>query len=168
MTAASSIVIADASVLINLIHVERLDLLGALAGYTFRVPDVVVADEVTYPAHRDALRRALEAGCVADDACEAPGELTLYSDLKQTIDKGEAACLAIGHVRGWIVACDERGRFSREARRLLGDGRVLNTPGLLLMAIRQDLLTVVEADQAKDVLESRRFLMRFRSFRDLL
>jgi hypothetical protein len=55
---ATTIVLADTSVLINLAVVDRLDLLGALRGFRFRVPDAVV-EEVRRQNLRELLDRAL-------------------------------------------------------------------------------------------------------------
>jgi hypothetical protein len=65
------------------------------------------------------------------------------------------------------VASDEGGAFRREADARLGTGRIINTPGLFLMAIRAGILSVEQADEAKEILERHRFRMRFRSFREL-
>ena len=70
--------------------------------------------------------------------------------------------------RGWLVAVDERGRFLRMARERIGEGRILNTPGILLLAIRAGLLSVDEADGLKARLETERYRMKFDSFRDVL
>lgn len=165
----SRVVVTDASVLINLMHVDRLDLLGALAGYDFVVPPEVEA-EVTVPAQAQALARGFGAGHIGrirfSDADTT--ELEVYAELVQVIGKGEAACLALAQIRGWYVASDERRRFLRLARERIGEGRVLNTPGIFVLAIRAGLLTVEDADQDKGVLERYRFKMRFASFRDVL
>jgi hypothetical protein len=50
----------------------------------------------------------------------------------------------------------------------LGEGRLVTTAGLFVLAIRAGILTVEEADQMKAVLEQRRFRMTFASFRDVL
>jgi len=50
----------------------------------------------------------------------------------------------------------------------LGQGRIINTAGILLKAIRLNVLNVDEADEAKTFLAQRRFTMKFASFRDLL
>ena len=71
-----------------------------------------------------------------------PEELGIYADLAQTLGSGEAACLALALQRGWLVACDERRAFLREARNRLGDGRILNTAGIYVLSVRQGLLTV--------------------------
>ncbi|MHB0979132.1 MAG: hypothetical protein ACYC5Q_03475 [Thermoleophilia bacterium] len=52
------IVVTDANVLINLIHVERLDVLGALEGYEFVVP-ADVREEITDLDQRAALEEAI-------------------------------------------------------------------------------------------------------------
>lgn len=55
------VVIADANVLINLLHVGRLDLCGAIPGFEFVVPENV-QQEVSRPEHRSALEQAVQAG----------------------------------------------------------------------------------------------------------
>ena len=48
------VVITDANVLINLIHIEQLSLLGALEPYKFRVP-LEVVKEISEPDQRAAV-----------------------------------------------------------------------------------------------------------------
>ena len=50
----------------------------------------------------------------------------------------------------------------------LGTGRILNTPSIYLLGIRAGLFSVDEADRAKELLEQRRFRMKFKSFREIL
>ena len=69
---------------------------------------------------------------------------------------------------GWLVASDEKGKFQREATARLGDGRIVNTAGLLVAAIRAGLISLEAADAAKAVLERHRFRLPFASFRDIL
>jgi predicted nucleic acid-binding protein len=95
-------------------------------------------------------------------------ELALFVELRRSLGMGEAACLALAVHRGALVASDEKRAFRREAETRLGPGRILNTPGLLLLSIRRGLLTVEEADEIKNTLESKRFRMKFRSFKELL
>lgn len=68
-----------------------------------------------------------------------------------------------------IVASDEKRRFLREARRRLGDGRILNTAGLVLLGIRHELLSIQEADRMKsEWARHHRFRLKIRSFRELV
>lgn len=135
----------------------------------FQVPAEVV-EEVRRPYHRELLDRALGAGHLETTSLEEIAVIDRFRQLRRDLGlgRGEAACLALAHARGWMVASDEKRVFRREACALLGEGRLLNTPGLFVLGIRQRYWTASEADQAKGVLERNRFRMRFRSFRDLM
>lgn len=165
--APARIVVTDANVVINLIHVGHLALLASLPGYEFVVPEDVVG-EVSDPLQRDALAAAISAGHLRQETITAPVELTRYAQLREVIGKGEAACLALAESRGWLIASDEKGRFRREVLGGLGGGRLVTTPGLFVLAIRSGVLSVDQADEAKAVLERHRFRMAFKSFRDVL
>lgn len=164
---SSGTVVVDTSVLINLIHVRRLHLLGSLRGCEFIAPRQVM-EQVTDPPRAQALAAALAQGHLRREPITDPAELAAYADLRQIMENGEAACLAIAQARGWVVSSDEGGRFVHHARQRLGEGRILNTPGILLLAIQQGLLSIDEADDLKEMLERRRFKMKFGSLRDLL
>lgn len=81
---------------------------------------------------------------------------------------GESACLAVAELNGWVVASDERRRFRREVIARLGRDRLLTTPDIFVLAIRAGLLSVAQADEDKALLASRRFVMKFGSFSELL
>ncbi|MCZ2157102.1 MAG: hypothetical protein LC114_24940 [Bryobacterales bacterium] len=166
-THVTSIVITDSSIVINLSHTGHVRLLGATGGFRFVIPDEVVA-EITNPAQRDLLEAALIEGTLGRESLSSPDELEVYADLSQILGSGESACLALALKRGWLVACDERRVFLREARNRLGAGRILNTAGIYVLWIRQGLLTVDQADAAKQLLEAHRFRMAFKSFRDVI
>ena len=157
----------DTSVLINFLHLKRLDLLFALPGFDFAVPEHV-EEEVTYPEQKRALTAVLEAGRLRRERIVDPDEIASYAEFSRLMGRGEAACLALAEKRGWHIASDERGRFQRLSRERIGEDRILNTPGVLILAIREGLLDVEEADSFKKQLEAQHFTMVFRSFRDVL
>jgi len=109
----------------------------------------------------------MQQGWIRRDSLDRPDGLEAFADLLRVIDRGEAASLAWAVIEGAAIACDDR-RARREATARLGAGRILTTPGLLLVAIRDGLLTFDEADTMKTTLQARRFAMAFRSFRDLV
>ncbi|MGE4096292.1 MAG: hypothetical protein AB7G75_36290 [Candidatus Binatia bacterium] len=162
-----AVIVTDANILINFMHAERFALLSKLTSFEFVIPVEVVA-EITDPAQREQLEAALTRGELRTIILEDIAEITIYAELRRLMGKGEAACLALAEVRGWIVASDEKRRFRREVRARLGEGRLVTTAGLFVLAIRAGLLSVEEADQAKAVLERHRFRMKFRSFRELV
>jgi predicted nucleic acid-binding protein len=161
------VVVTDANILINLIHIDRLKLLGELPPYRFMVPEQVIR-EVRDPHQRAAIEAAIAAGLAEEIHLVEIAELTVYAELIQTLGSGEAACLSLAQCRNWFIASDEKRRFYRETTARLGTGRLINTAGLLLYAITRGVITVEDADRAKAILEERRFVMKFRSFRDLL
>lgn len=167
MPVTTRVVVTDANILINLIHVGRLDLLGTLPAYTFVVPDHVIA-EITDPGQRQHLDAALARGDLRQESLTDLRALTIYADLRRIIGQGEAACLALAEVRGWLIASDEKQRFRREVQARLGPGRLVTTAGLFVLAIRAGTLSVAQADQAKAILEPHRFRLTFGSFRELL
>ena len=89
-----------------------------------------------------------------------------WSDLVQILGS-EEACLSLAEYRQWLIASDEKKKLRRETLARLGTGRLLNTPGILILAISNGILTVEDADHAKAVLGQHRFIMSFRSFRDV-
>jgi predicted nucleic acid-binding protein len=161
------VVVTDTNILINLLHIGRLDLLGKLPPYSFVVPEEVVK-EVREPQQAQALHTAMSSGLLSEVQLADPAELKVYADLVQILGAGEAACLSLAQCRQWLIASDEKKKFRRETLARLGTGRLLNTPGILTLAITGGVLTVEDADQAKAVLELHRFIMSFRSFRDVL
>lgn len=167
----TTIVVADRSVLVNLAIVDRLDLLGALRRFRFRVPEDVVA-EVQRPNQRELLERALRDEHLHRASLTGIEALDRYRRLRHDIGlgRGEAACLALALIEGWALACDvpEKGVFRREARELLGEGRLVNTQDLFLLAIREDYWNPSEADRAKEALERKRNRMAIRSFPQLM
>jgi predicted nucleic acid-binding protein len=161
------IVVTDANVLINLIHVKALSLLGSLDGYEFVVVEEVVA-EITVAEQVAALTDAIANGWVKRERLEDVQSLTLFAQLSAVMGKGEAASLALAVTRNLDIACDEKRVFRREAVNRLGEHRILTTPGIFVLAIRAGAITVREADKAKALLAQRRFEMAFASFREVL
>jgi predicted nucleic acid-binding protein len=161
------VVVTDANVLINLMHVDRLPLLGGLRGYEFVVPDHV-RTEITQPAQVGMLDDAAARGFLRFESVTDLAALTLFAELVACIGRGEAACLALAVAKGWMIASDEKRRFRREVEARLGTDRILRTQDLFVLALEAGLITVQQADADKAVLEERRFKMSFGSFRELV
>lgn len=161
------VVVTDTCVLINLIHVERLRLLGALPGYEFVIPEHVY-EEVTDQEQRQALDEALGQGSLKKEHITDLTSIELYASLRGVLGSGEAACIAMAVTQGWMIASDEGRLFRREAIARIGEDRLLTTVRLYVMAINAGVLTIEEADRDKVVLETRKFKVSFTSFRELV
>jgi len=162
-----TVVVTDANVLINLIHVNSLELLGHLDGFRFVVVEEVIC-EISEPDQARALSQALDSGWISRTPLESLEGLELFTTLARTLGRGEAASLALSATFGYTVACDEKRVFRREAIARLGERRILTTPGILLLAIQARLISVNDADRMKKILEQRRFVMTFSSFGELM
>lgn len=163
---AIQIVVSDANVLINLIHVARLDVCAALPGLKFVVPDHV-REEITLPEQRATLDWAVTRGHLQMASITEPGDIALFADLTSRLGRGEAACLVLAVRNGWIVASDEKRRFRREALSRIGEERVMGTVDIYIRAIRAGVVTVEEADRDKSALEGRNFKMPLESFNEI-
>jgi predicted nucleic acid-binding protein len=90
------------------------------------------------------------------------------ADYVERFGKGESACLAVAVHRHWIIATDET-KDRRLSREIAASGiKLINTPGILLKAIRSGLLSIQAADSIKAELEVKRFKMSFGSFQELV
>jgi predicted nucleic acid-binding protein len=160
-------VATDTCILINLLRVHRLDLLGAVPPYVFSAPAEVL-QEITDPDQRAELAEALERGWIHETHLEAVLELQIFTRANERLGSGESACIALAEARNWILGTDD-SKGTKWKKVISAPGiRVLNTPGLLLLAIRQNVLTIQQADGVKAALQQHRFRMGFHSFQDLV
>ena len=171
MTASSStIVVTDASVLVNFLRIDRLDLIAGLSLH-FSLTNHV-ADEVSdrYPDQRERLVSALGAGILSEIAVTSPDELSLFGSLSATgrLGAGECAAIAVAVHRHHILAIDDR-RAITQARRTDQTVRIVTTQDPIVSMIRESLLTVAEADVIKHEWATKhRFRLKLESFQDLL
>jgi predicted nucleic acid-binding protein len=160
-------VATDACILINLLHVQRLELLGAVPPYVFFVPREVL-QEIEYPDQQAKLTEALQHGWIQETRLETVAELQAFTRANEQLGSGESACIALAEVRNWVLGTDD-SKGAKWRKVIAAQGiRVLNTPGILLLAIRQNVLNVQQADEIKDILEQNRFRMGFKSFQELM
>lgn len=168
MLVESSILVADTSVLINFLKLDRMDLIGRHPS-SFLVTNHV-SDEVArhYQSQRARLEAALEAGILQEHPVVDPQDVELFGNLCADLDPGESSAIAFALRRGYPLAIDD-GKAIKIAKRRFRKLQLLRTQDLLLSMIREQLLDVSEADRLKDELATRhRFKMLFASFADLV
>lgn len=95
------IVVTDANVLINLMHVSRLGLLAKIPNHEFVVPEHV-REEITIAEQRTTLDAAVTAGWLKIEVIDDIGAITVFTELIAHIGRGEAACIAIAAQKGWL------------------------------------------------------------------
>ena len=165
-----TIVVADASVVINFLRINRVDLLAGLPLH-FTLTDHV-AHEVSdrYPDQRKRLASAFDASILSQIAVTNPEELALFGSLAANgrLGAGECSAIAVAVHRNHILAIDGR-RAIIEARRTDQAVRIVTTQDLIVSMIRQRLLTVPEADVIKEEWATKhRFRLKLNSFQDLV
>lgn len=165
--ARTVVIVTDANVLINLCHARQLQLLGAIPGFDFRVPQEVV-NELTDSRQREFVEASVNARHLLIETLDQLESLTVFAELRQIMGRGEAACLALAETMGWAIASDEKKRFRREALQRVGPTRLYRTEDLLVRGIHAGILSVDAADECIRLLAENRYRMSFHSFRELL
>lgn len=166
----TAIIVADTSVFINFLRIDRIDL---IAGHSH---DFLATDHVTaeisdrYPDQRKRFVAALDAGVILETRVSKPEELRLFGSLFASgrLGAGECSAIALAAHRGHILAIDDRvaTRRAHEADETL---RILATQDLMVSMIREGLLEVGQADRIKRDWASRhRFRLKLDSFRDVI
>jgi hypothetical protein len=170
MTAA--IVVADTSVLINFLRIDRMDLLGRFPSRLLATDHVVA--EIEDPGQRARYLAAVGAGYVETCTVSDPDELALFARLGpgQRLGAGECSAIAVALRRNHAIAIDDNKAMSRAVREAgLAGARlnILRTQDLMVALIRAGVITAEEADTIKrDWERHHRFRIKATSFRDLV
>ena len=163
------IIVTDASVLMNVLRIDRMDL---IAGHSH---DFVVTDHVAaeisdqYPEQQRRFADAIDAGAVLQTSITNPEELSLFASLSSSgrLGAGECAAIAVAVHRRHTLAIDDR-QATTQARRTDRTLRILTTQDLIISMIGEALLDISEADRIKDEWAAEhRFRLKLNSFRDI-
>jgi len=127
-----------------------------------------VVAEITDPLQGAALQSAFAQNHLQRESLTDLDALAQFAELVQVMDRGEAASLALAAGKNCYLPCDEERVFRRKAVEILGEDRLLATPGIIVLCIHQGLLTIDEAYRLKAILETKRFKMTFGSFREVV
>jgi predicted nucleic acid-binding protein len=164
-------VIADTSVLINFLAVDRASLLVEHPHFQFVLTDHV-RGEITeyYPEQFFRLEAILSDGSLRQVTVNTLEELEIFATLNlgRRLGAGECAAIAAAVHRGCRIAIDDKSAIKQVA--ILYPGvRVETTQSIVVGLIRTGLLTVMSADGLKERWQNdHRFRLPFRSFGELL
>ena len=169
-----AIVVADTSVLINFLRIDRMDLIGAHPA-SFIATDHVAAEITgTYPEQQARYSTALSAAQITEQRIDDPTELEIFLRLaaKGRLGAGERAAIAVALNRGCALAIDD----SRAIRRALQEAAlgenaltILRTQDIVVELIRRKVISVEAADVIlADWATNHRFKLKIDSFQALL
>jgi predicted nucleic acid-binding protein len=170
----STVIVADTSVLINFLKIDRMDLIGCHPD-SFLVIDHV-QDEILsdYPQQLDCFNVACDSGYIKIESVIDPAELELFARLAvgNRLGAGERAAIAVALHRGYTLAIDDRkalNRALREAGTALTTLQVVQTQDIVVKLIRQGVLALDAADAIlDDWAKHHRFKLKISSFSELL
>jgi predicted nucleic acid-binding protein len=160
-----TLLIADASTLLNFLRVSRFDLIQGL-GYRIRVVDAV-SEEIR--SERELLDQLVETDEIRTITLEGKTLTeTVATFLSLGLGNGESFSFAAAMEFEAALAIDDL-RAVKRAKSIAGGLTILTSPDIVLAGIQADRLTVHEADLLKaDWAENHRFRLKFDSFGDLL
>lgn len=168
------IVVADTSVLINFLKVDRMDLVGRYPGRLLATDHVESELADDYPEQKARYEAAVAAKVLDTCSVTDPAEVALFLRLGPGVrlGAGECSAIAVALSRGYAIAIDDNRAIKaalREAELARAKLSVLRTQDLMVALIRASVLTADEADQVKAEWEQQhRFRLKARSFRDLI
>lgn len=160
-----SLLIADASTLLNFLRVRRFDLVQGL-GYRVRIVDAVY-EEVQ--SERGLLDDLLHEGTIRTLTLEGAAlRVGVTKFLALGLGNGESFSFAAAIEFNGAIAIDDM-RAVRKAKPFTAGVTVVTSTDIVLAGIHSQRLTVEEADLLKTDWEANhRFRLKFRSFGDLV
>lgn len=169
-----SIIVADTSILINFLKIDRMDLIGSCPR-PFLATDHVAAEIAdAYPEQQARYHAAVAARRLDTCTVTDPSELALFSRLRAglRLGAGECSAIAVAINRRLALAIDDNRAVNRALREAgLADHplEVLRTRDVMVTLIRVGVLDVEEADRIKAMWAlHHRFKIEATSFADLL
>jgi predicted nucleic acid-binding protein len=169
----STIVVADTSVLINFLRIDRMDLIGAYPA-SFVATDHV-ADEIVdaFPSQKARYHAALDAGQLSQQRVDDPAEIEIFLRLAERgrLGAGERSAIAVALNRGHLLAIDD-SRAIRRAIEEAGLRKALTTArtkDIMVELIKRKAISVSDADEIlRDWASNHRFQLKIVSFGDLM
>ena len=170
MTHSSSIdpLTLDASVLLNFLKIDRLDLISG-GWKELHIVEEVQA-EVRDPLQAGRLQRAIERGVVQVYRVIDLNDIRTATDLydRLGLGRGESFSFVAAKALGSAQAIDDRKAVKRASAVVTGVVAV-TTVDVMIRALRMGLLSIEEADAIKeDWSASHHFMLKVATFGDLL
>jgi predicted nucleic acid-binding protein len=167
----SAIVVADTSVLINFLRIDRMDLIGHHS-QRFLATDHVEAEITSdYPEQRARYQTAIASGLLDTCSVTDPDEVALFLRLRpgERLGAGECSALAVAIHRRYAIAIDDSRAIRRVIREVGAKLEIVTTIDVMVALIRLGVLDIDAADRIKDDwAQHHKFRIKAASFRDLL
>jgi predicted nucleic acid-binding protein len=171
---ALAIVVADTSVLVNFLKIDRMDLVGACPRRFIATDHVGAEITDAYPDQRARYEAAIVAGHLDICTITDPIEAELFAKLGpgKRLGAGECSAIAVAINRRFALAIDDNRAVNRalaEAGLAGHELEILRTQDVMVALIRAGVIDVANADQIKETwARHHRFRIKATTFADLL
>lgn len=167
-----AILILDASVLINFLRVDRVDLLHRHTREIYVTEHVAAEVTAHYPEQIARLKAAETAQKVRQIVATDLAEVSLIADIRAVtrgrLGLGECSAIALAVARGWMLAIDDAAAI-KHVRTQYPSLPLVTTRDIMVELIRAGRLTIARADAIKEEWQrDHRFKLPFASFADVL
>jgi predicted nucleic acid-binding protein len=146
--------VLDASLIFTLSSAGLLERILASSRYEWHLTPLVRGEIVRREA-RNAIDRALAGGqlrAVEIDISDAV-QLDAWADWELLVDAGEAEAIVLALARDWVVGLEDR-YAQRVLDRRVGSGHWINATNLLLDAVKDEVMTLSDANAMFITLDS--------------
>jgi len=167
----SAIMVADTSVLVNFLRIDRMDLLACLTRKILVTDHVEAEMAEAYPEKKARYIAALSVSQITVCTVNDPQELELFARLGPGVrlGAGECSAIAVATNRQHALAIDDHRAVKLARREVCMDIDILKTMDLMIELIKSGKIELEEADSIKnDWAHNHRFRLKIDSFRDLL
>lgn len=157
------LLIADTSVLINFLKIDRMNLIGRHAPRCVITEHVVAEVTALYPDQKDRLGAAIFAGHLEVISVTEEAELELFGRIQRAgrLGVGESSAIAVALNRGYSLGIDDR-RAIKDAQALAeSEGGALTVWGTREIVVRLIQAGHLSVEQADVMLVSWRTQHRF-------
>ena len=159
-----------ASVLINVLRIERLDILYAFTREILTTDMVRKEVSAKSVAQKVVFDKEVSECRIGIRTVVSPLEFDLYLKLldDERLGAGESSAIAIATVGNYFVAMDDKRAIERTSH-LSPSVTVVTTKDIMIKAIKKRILTVLEADTIKKEWSTHhRFRLSFETFESLI
>jgi len=165
------VIVADTTILVNFLKINRLDLLKQHS-YEFKITDHVV-EEITdsYKNQRDLLIQSLNEGIFTQESLTSIKEIKLFAHLesRRVLGLGECSAIAYAIYNNYALAIDDKVAIKNAksiADELNANLKIFTTQDIMVSLIKKGVLDTTEADNIKSIWEVKhRFKLKIDSFR---
>ena len=171
---SSGIVVADTSVLVNFLRIDRMDLIGLHPATFIATEHVGTEISDAYPDQQVRYSAALEAQLLSEERIDDPTELDIFLKLSRhpRLGSGERSAIAVALNRGHVLAIDDNRAINKALHEAGLTGMnlpIIRTQDIVVALIQTEALTVEAADAIlTDWAGNHRFRLKINSFTEII